>query len=120
MNTIEFKKSTEKVRLLDDEQPFDRPRSVSSNCEELDDDNDNDETPLNPFKIPEKFYQKIFWLLLFPINLLFFLTIPDCRRQRFSKFPWYFFTFIISTIYIGAITYVEVWMVIIVGKNFKI
>jgi hypothetical protein len=89
-------KNLENIYLLDSENsPLERPRSIT-----LDEYDDNDdEEPLNPFRIPEKFYQKTIWLVTLPIKLIYFFTVPDCRRPFFSRFPLYFLTFIMSTVY---------------------
>jgi hypothetical protein len=65
------------------------------------DDDDEDDTPINPFEIPNKLYKKLIWIILLPINILYFFTVPDCRRKLFSRFPFYFLTFIMSTVYMG-------------------
>jgi hypothetical protein len=76
--------------------------------------------PLNLFDVPKKkWWKKSIWLVTFPIKLLFFVTIPDCRRERFKKFPFYFITFFLSVIYIGTISYCIVWMIVIIGMNKK-
>lgn len=111
--------SNEKLSLLDTDNltsPIKRPRSVASDLF----DEDDDDEPLNPFHMPEKFYSKLIHLILFPINFLFFLTVPDCRRNTFKKFPFYFLTFFISTIYLALLTYVLVWMVVIISYTIDI
>ena len=64
-------------------------------------DDDEDDTPINPFEIPNKLYKKLIWIILLPINILYFFTVPDCRRKLFNPFPFYFLTFIMSTVYMG-------------------
>ena len=81
-----------------------------------DHDEDDDEAPLNPFKIPSKKAKIILWAIFFPVNVLFFFTVPDTRRKIFSKFPFYFLTFFLSTAYLGVLTYLLVWMVVIIGN----
>ena len=49
---------------------------------------------------------------LFPLTLLFKITLPKPTRCSFM------FTFCISIIWIGALTYVCVWMVTIIGKKY--
>lgn len=111
LSRYNYRKS-ESLYLLD--SPLERPRSVTT------DDDDDDEIPANPFRKPEKFYQKIIWIVLFPINILFFFTVPDCRRPTFSRFPLYFLTFIISTLYMGVFTYILVWMVVVISSLLEI
>ncbi len=118
----------------DSKLPIDRPHSVTrlNSLEQIHgdndqnnrenessnniDDGDDDDEPLNPFKIPTKKTKKLLWAIFLPASVLFFFTVPDCRRKRFSRFPFFFFTFLMSTVYLGALTYVLVWMVVIIGK----
>lgn len=79
------------------------------------DDDDDDDTPLNPFKMPINKLKIVLWAIFLPINILFFLTVPDTRRKTFSRFPWYFLSFFISTVYLAVFTYLLVWMVVIIG-----
>lgn len=72
------------------------------------DDDNTDNMPANPFEIPESRMGKCFWAIGFPLSLLFFLTIPDCRRPAFQHI--YMSTFVMSIIWIGALAFVMVWM----------
>ena len=72
--------------------------------------NQNDESP---FSFPEGTFQRFLWLMKLPVQCLMFLTIPDCRTDRWEK--WYFVTFIMSLIWIGLFSYILVWMVTIIG-----
>jgi sodium/potassium/calcium exchanger 5 len=72
--------------------------------------------PLNPLKKPNGILKTILWIIFLPVSIVFFLTIPDCRRKRFSIFPYYCLTFTIATIYLSILSYVLVWMVIIIGN----
>ncbi|KAK9686771.1 Sodium/calcium exchanger protein [Popillia japonica] len=51
------------------------------------------------------------WILTWPINLIFFLTIPDCEKPRFKK--WFPLTFIMCIVWIGSLSYVVAWMITI-------
>ena len=133
MNYYENEDETNKSLHSDSRIPIDRPHSVNRMLEpdiamsshlldhdenRSDNDNDdNDDEPLNPFKVPSHLLKKILWAIFLPVNILFFLTVPDCRRKTFSRFPLYFITFAISTIYLGVLTYLLVWMVVIIGIN---
>ena len=111
--------SDENIRLIDpdnvNESPFGRPRSVAS----FEEDSEEEE-PINIFALPDSISGKIFYFLLFPVYLVFYLTIPDCRRKIFHPFPRYFFTFFISTIYLSFLSYLLVWMVVIICFTFNI
>jgi hypothetical protein len=52
-----------------------------------------------------------FKYLLFPLNLLFKLTLPKPNKFCFV------ITFTMSVVWIGSLTYVCVWMVTIIGKT---
>jgi hypothetical protein len=78
--------------------------------------NQEDQRILNPFKIPDDIISIFFWLIILPLKSLFYFSILDARREKFGKFPYYFITFITSTIYVGILTYGVVWMVVIIGK----
>ena len=79
---------------------------------------DEETNHFDPFDVPEKFVQKVLWFILFPLKILFYLTIPDNRRKTFKSL--YFVTFLISTIYIGVFTYGIVWMVVIISYKLNI
>lgn len=87
-----------------------------------DDDEDGDQEPVNPFKLPaqKSKLHKTVHIILLPINLIYFFTIPDCRRRTFRRFPLYFVTFIMSTVYLGLLTYLLVWMIVIISYTFEI
>ena len=81
-------------------------------------ENDENENP-NPFKRPNDLFNIFIWLTLIPIKALFYITIPDCKREKFGKFPYYLIAFMISTVYVGIFTYGVVWMVVIICKFFN-
>ena len=97
-------------------------KNIQENKESKVEENKDEEykKPFDPFKAPEKWLSKIMWILGFPLNFLVYFTVPDTRRERFSKFPFYFITFLISTLYIGVFTYGLVWMVVIICKFFNL
>lgn len=109
---------SETVTLIDPEKVsigITRPRSVTT-----DDDDDDDDEPANPFKMPEKRLSKIIHIILFPISFVYYFTIPDPRRPFFRRFPFYFLSFIMSTVYLGCLTYLLVWMVVIIAYTLDI
>ncbi|GJQ67441.1 hypothetical protein Trydic_g8294 [Trypoxylus dichotomus] len=63
-------------------------------------------------------FTQITWVLTWPINLIFFLTIPDCEKPRFKN--WFPLTFIMCIIWIGSLSYVVAWMITIIGDTLKI
>ena len=88
----------------------------NQNSENLEINDKEKETKFNPFKIPKTTLPLILWILLLPANILFYYTIPDVRRKVFDKFPFYLMSFIVSTFYVGTLTYGMIWMVVIIGK----
>ncbi|XP_063301759.1 sodium/potassium/calcium exchanger 5 isoform X1 [Pelobates fuscus] len=70
------------------------------------------------FSMPDKDLKRIIWVLSLPIIALLFLTVPDCRRKTWRK--WFILTFIMSAVWISAVTYILVWMVTIVGETLSI
>ena len=72
----------------------------------------------SPFKIPPGIIPKIVWILGMPVVILFYLTIPPCCKRRWSE--WYLITFLMSVLWMGALSYILVWMVCIVGDTFSI
>ncbi|XP_055910065.1 sodium/potassium/calcium exchanger 3 isoform X1 [Eupeodes corollae] len=58
------------------------------------------------------------WLIIWPIHLLFYIAIPDCKRAKNSKiFP---VTFMMCIVWIGSLSYVVAWMITIIGDTLKI
>ncbi|XP_061185858.1 sodium/potassium/calcium exchanger 3-like [Saccostrea echinata] len=68
----------------------------------------------SPFEMPNQWILRVFWVIMLPMTTLFFVTIPDCRRQgKWRK--TYPLTFLMSISWLGAISYVLVWMATIAG-----
>uniref|UniRef100_A0A8C5PT85 Solute carrier family 24 member 5 n=1 Tax=Leptobrachium leishanense TaxID=445787 RepID=A0A8C5PT85_9ANUR len=76
------------------------------------------EDPPSVFTMPDNDLRRILWVLSLPIIALLYLTIPDCRRKTWRK--WFILTFLMSAVWISAVTYVLVWMVTIVGETWGI
>merc|ERR1712070_439724 len=58
------------------------------------------------------------WAVGLPLSLLFFVTIPDCRRPMFKKL--YMLTFAMSIFWIGALAFVMVWMATEFGIQYEL
>jgi len=100
-----------------------------------DDEEEEEEELLCPWQRPTGagFLGTIWWAVFFPVNLLFFLTIPDMRRSTFGKGNGenegsgkcltgtsffrhlYPLSFVMCMAWIGAISYVVTWMITIIG-----
>ena len=62
-------------------------------------DDDDDEDPGYPWQYPKGICAKIWWLCFLPLNLLFFITIPDVRRPNLVNF--FPLSFLMSVAWIG-------------------
>ena len=78
----------------------------------------DDEEDFGLLDIPQTVPGAIKWLLFLPINLVFFVTIPDCRLNKWNK--WFLLTFLNSILWISALSYVMVWMAAVVGHALRI
>lgn len=70
------------------------------------------------FRYPKEknILRQFMWIIVWPTELLFFLTIPNCEYKRFKKlFP---LTFLMCIVWIGSLSYLVAWMITIVGLYF--
>ena len=51
---------------------------------------------------------------IWPIKFLLSITVPDCRKENLRRF--YPITFIMCIIWIGISSYLNSWMMTIIGK----
>lgn len=82
-------------------------------------DGDKDESRCHLFRYPKHkgFFRQIIWIIIWPAEFLFFLTIPNCEYKRFKNlFP---LTFLMCIVWIGSLSYLVAWMITIVGKIFQ-
>ncbi|KAL0277177.1 UNVERIFIED_CONTAM: hypothetical protein PYX00_004543 [Menopon gallinae] len=68
--------------------------------------------------IPSGFWPKCFFFVSWPIALVLFLTIPDCRKEKKQKL-WPL-TFIMCIVWIATTSYVVSWMITVVGDTMSI
>lgn len=52
---------------------------------------------------------KMKWLLMWPLSLLLFFTVPNCGKRRWER--WFLVSFFTATIWIAGLSYIMVWMV---------
>ncbi|XP_021187582.3 sodium/potassium/calcium exchanger 4 [Helicoverpa armigera] len=64
----------------------------------------------------ESFWKKVFWVFSWPINLVLWLTIPDCRRRP-ALYP---VTFIMCVTWIGGVSYLVAWMITVLGDTLNV
>ncbi|XP_059055192.1 sodium/potassium/calcium exchanger 3-like isoform X2 [Achroia grisella] len=60
--------------------------------------------------------KKFFWVLTWPISLLLWATIPDCRRHP-RLYP---LTFIMCISWIGGVSYLIAWIITILGDTLNL
>ncbi|XP_076600083.1 sodium/potassium/calcium exchanger 3-like isoform X1 [Chaetodon auriga] len=97
-------------------------REVGNETENEDNENnENDEEeeeedgegPFVPFQCPAGVCNKLKWLLAWPLCLLLYFTVPNCSTPRWDN--WFMLSFVSSTLWIAAFSYIMVWMVTVIG-----
>ena len=63
----------------------------------------------------ESWWQKLFWLVSYPWQLIFFLTIPSVRRR--CTLNCYILGMFMSICWIAALTYLFTWCLVIIGRQ---
>uniref|UniRef100_A0A3P8PS31 Sodium/calcium exchanger membrane region domain-containing protein n=1 Tax=Astatotilapia calliptera TaxID=8154 RepID=A0A3P8PS31_ASTCA len=71
------------------------------------------EGPYVPFQCPAGGFNKLKWLLAWPLALLLFFTIPNSSTPRWEN--WFMLSFVASTLWIAGFSYIMVWMVTVIG-----
>lgn len=71
-----------------------------------------------PWSPPKGIWSRICWALGLPINIAFYFTIPDVKKESCQKYVA--FSFLVCIVWIGFTSYILVWMVTIVGYTFMI
>ncbi|KAL0277178.1 UNVERIFIED_CONTAM: hypothetical protein PYX00_004544 [Menopon gallinae] len=74
--------------------------------------------PLFEWPYEQSCWQQIIWVAVWPMRIIFFVSIPDCERPKYKK--WFALTFIMCIIWIGSLSYVVAWMITIIGDTLKI
>ncbi|CAF1003843.1 unnamed protein product, partial [Brachionus calyciflorus] len=70
----------------------------------------------NPFELPSSelsLNEKIKFYICWPLFVILFLTIPDCRKVKWQKY--YLITFAMSLIWLSIFSYIMVWMITVIG-----
>lgn len=65
------------------------------------------------FTPPSGMLGRMMWCISLPLNFLLYITIPDCRREKWRR--WVIFSFLMSCLWISAFSYIMVWMITITG-----
>lgn len=75
---------------------------------------DNDDLPFDFFNWPEDSkWNKFFWLLSYPLECLFFLTIPNIRRTYSQDCSG--LCLVMSMLWISCLTYLCSWSITVIG-----
>lgn len=78
---------------------------------------DSNDSRFYLFRYPKdkRIWQQLIWIIIWPVELVFVLTIPNCEQNRFKNlFP---LTFLMCIVWIGSLSYLVAWMITIVGKH---
>ena len=71
-------------------------------------------TPFNP---PEGLAARFCWFLGLPINIAYFFTIPDVKKESCQK--WVAVSFIVCIAWIAVSSYTLVWMVLLLDIHLR-
>lgn len=74
--------------------------------------------PSSPFSLPKTLTKRGLWFILLPLHLIFYVTMPDCRKKEWEA--WYPMTFFLSILWMALISYILVWAVSIIGETLHI
>lgn len=108
-STLDESPSTEFTSNQDDPNEDAHSDTASSEDSEPDDD-------LSPWTVPQdSSFQFTLWMITWPALVILTLTIPSCRKPKRGNFV---FTFILSVVWIGLISYLCSWMVTIISHTF--
>ncbi|XP_034040330.1 sodium/potassium/calcium exchanger 3-like [Thalassophryne amazonica] len=102
------------IRRDDREMGNETENEDNENNENDEEEEEEDgEGPFVPFQCPAGGFKKIKWLLAWPLCLLMYFTIPNCSKPRWEN--CFMLSFISSTLWIAAFSYIMVWMVTVIG-----
>uniref|UniRef100_A0A7N6ARP5 Sodium/calcium exchanger membrane region domain-containing protein n=1 Tax=Anabas testudineus TaxID=64144 RepID=A0A7N6ARP5_ANATE len=102
------------VRNDDQEAGNETENEDNENNENDEEEEEEDgEGPLVPFQCPAGAFNKLKWLLAWPLCLLLYFTVPNCSTPRWEN--WFMLSFVSSTLWIAAFSYIMVWMVTVIG-----
>ena len=93
-------------------------RSVYSDTDDTLPHTKYDDEPINALACPTGGWKRVRWAIMFPMRLLYYITIPDCRVAVWES--WYIVTFLMSIVWMGLHSYVLVWAVSVIGVTISI
>ncbi|XP_028279768.1 sodium/potassium/calcium exchanger 3 [Parambassis ranga] len=84
-----------------------------NNENDEEEEEEDSEGPFVPFQCPAGAFNKLKWLLAWPLCLLLYFTVPNCSTPRWEN--WFMLSFVSSTLWIASFSYIMVWMVTVIG-----
>ncbi|XP_074532218.1 sodium/potassium/calcium exchanger 3 [Halichoeres trimaculatus] len=84
-----------------------------NNGNDEEEEEEDGEGPFVPFQCPAGVCNKLKWLLAWPLCLLLYFTVPNCSKPRWENY--FMLSFVASTLWIAAFSYIMVWMVTVIG-----
>ncbi|KAK9518166.1 hypothetical protein VZT92_023479 [Zoarces viviparus] len=95
-----------------------QPKEEEEEEEEQQEEGEEENTPFEPFVLPDGWCVRLKWLLSWPLSVLLHFTIPNCNLPQWER--WYLLTFLSSTLWIAIYSYLMVWMVTIISYTLGI
>ncbi|CAI5678979.1 unnamed protein product [Oreochromis niloticus] len=102
-----------RLQRLENETENENEDNENNENDEEGEGEDDKEGPLVPFKVPAGVCNKLKWLIMWPLSLLLFFTVPNCAKRRWER--WFMVSFLTATIWIAGLSYIMVWMVTVIG-----
>ncbi|KAL0964432.1 hypothetical protein UPYG_G00323760 [Umbra pygmaea] len=102
----------------DNETENENEDNENNENDEEEEEEEEGEGPFVPFQVPAGCCNKIKWLLAWPVCLMLYFTVPNCAIPRWER--WFMISFINSTFWIAAFSYIMVWMVTVIGYTLGI
>uniref|UniRef100_A0A3P9C532 Solute carrier family 24 member 3 n=2 Tax=Haplochromini TaxID=319058 RepID=A0A3P9C532_9CICH len=102
-----------RLQRLENETENENEDNENNENDEEGEEEDDKEGPLVPFKVPAGVCNKLKWLIMWPLSLLLFFTVPNCGKRRWER--WFMVSFFTATIWIAGLSYIMVWMVTVIG-----
>ncbi|XP_039639713.1 sodium/potassium/calcium exchanger 3-like [Perca fluviatilis] len=99
----------------DDQEAGNETETEDNENNENDEEEEEEEGegPLVPFQCPAGVFNKLKWLVAWPLCLLLYFTVPNCAKPRWENY--FMLSFFSSTLWIAAFSYIMVWMVTVIG-----
>ena len=84
----------------------------------FDEDDDISDLSLSTWPKDCRNWERAWWVFVWPISLMLYLTIPDCRQERWRR--WYPLTFFTCVVWIALTSYMVAWMITVIGDTLQI